>query len=118
MMEGTDARVHYICYTPEAARNSGCLQINSFIRLRKLLTEGRPVLEINEMGDAESILHNQLYPRETARRLIRSGVIPQDDGWSGWLGHYQKALAKAAITIKRQRLTKEVQRHERRGFDR
>ncbi len=38
MLEGTDARVHYVYYTPEmeAARNRGGLRTNSFVRLRKL----------------------------------------------------------------------------------
>jgi type IV secretory pathway VirD2 relaxase len=119
MLEGTDARVHYICYTSEieAARSRGGLRTNSFIRLRELFAEGRPVLEIDELGDAESILRNKLYFRETAQRLIRSGVIPQDDGWSGWLGRYQKALEHTATTIERQRPAK-GERHKGRDLGR
>jgi type IV secretory pathway VirD2 relaxase len=79
MLEGTDARVHYVYYTPEieAARNRGGLQTNSFIRLRKLFSDGRPALEIEEFGDAESILRNKRHLREAAQRLIRRGVIPK-----------------------------------------
>jgi hypothetical protein len=45
MLEGTDARVHYLYYTPEmeAARHRGSLRTNSFVRLRKLSTQGRPM---------------------------------------------------------------------------
>ena len=48
MLEGTDAQVHYVYYTPEmeAARSGGGLCTNSFVRLRKLLNEGRPVLRL------------------------------------------------------------------------
>jgi len=120
MLEGTDARVHYIYYTPEmeAARNSGGLKTNSFVRLRNLFKEGQTILDIDEFGDAESILRNKLHFRETARQLARRGIIPQDDGWSGWLGRYQKALAGAAITLERQRLTKEVEHHKKRDLGR
>ena len=115
MLEGTDARVHYLYYTPEMepARNGGGLQPNAFVRLRKLFSDGRPALQIRELGDAESILRNNLQLRETAQRLIRSGIVPQDDGWDGWLGRYQKALVEAAATRERQRVTGEAERKKR-----
>jgi hypothetical protein len=115
MLEGTDARVHYVYYTPEmeAARNRGGLQTNAFVRLRKLFSDGRPALQIHELGDAESILRNKLQLRETAQRLIRRGSVPQDDGWDGWLGRYQKALAETAATLERQRVTGEAERKKR-----
>ncbi|HZL25972.1 MAG TPA: DUF3363 domain-containing protein [Acidobacteriaceae bacterium] len=111
MLEGTDGQVHYVYYTPEleAARRQGGLRINSFVRLRKLFAEGHPVLKIDELGDSESILRNKGYLRETAQRLIRRGIVPQEDGWNGWLGHYQKALCETATTLDGQR-TNETQR--------
>jgi type IV secretory pathway VirD2 relaxase len=103
MLEGTDARVHYIHYTPEleAARNAGGLRTNGFIRLRRVLKEGRPLMEIDELGDAESIVRNKLHLRETARQMVRRGITPRDEGWNGWLGRYQRALQDA--DIRRQR---------------
>jgi hypothetical protein len=94
MMEGTDARFHYIRYTPEmdAARSRGGLRTNAFIRLRNVSVDGRSKLKISELGDAESILRNRLYLRETARKLTQQGIVPQDEGWDGWLGRYQRAL--------------------------
>jgi len=61
MLEGTDGQVHYVYYTPEleAARSQGGLRTNSFVRLRKLFTEGHPVINIDELGDSESILRNK-----------------------------------------------------------
>ena len=116
MLEGTDARIHYVYYTPEmeAARNRGELGINSFIRLHKRFTEGRPVIEIDELGDAEAILANRSYVRETAKRLIRSGVVPQEEGWKGWLGRYQKALAETAKALVRGRLGDQTDRRKTR----
>jgi hypothetical protein len=109
MLEGTDARVHYLYYTPEmdAARNRGSLRTNSFIRLRKLFTEGSLALEIDDMGDSEAILRNKRHLRETAQRLIRRGIVPREEGWNGWLGRYQRALTAAAATLESQRSAKE-----------
>jgi hypothetical protein len=44
ILEGTDAQIRYIYYTPEmeAGRNRSGLRANSFIRLSKLFTEDRP----------------------------------------------------------------------------
>ena len=112
MLEGTDGRVHYVYYTPEmeAARNRGGLRTNSFMRLRKLFSEGRPMLEIDELGDSESILRNKRYLRETVQRLIRRGIVPQEDGWNGWLGRYQKALREVATVSDSQRRTTKAER--------
>jgi hypothetical protein len=99
MLEGTDARVHHIYYTPEMeqARNRGGLKANSFVRLRKVFVDKRPLLEIEELGDAEAVLSNRHWLRETARKLIKRGIIPEEDGWGGWLGRYQAALRKATL---------------------
>lgn len=48
---------------------------------------------------------------EIAQRLIRRGIIPHEDGWSGWLGRYQKALGETAITLERERVAMETRGH-------
>ena len=120
MLEGTDGQVHYVYYTPEmeGARGRGGLRTNSFVRLRKLFSEGRPVLEIDEPRDSESILRNKGYLRETAQRLIRRGMVPQEDGWNGWLGRYQKALTEAGMPPERPRPVKATERDRRRDHGR
>jgi hypothetical protein len=117
MLEGTDGRVHYVYYTPEieAARNRGGMRANSFIRLRKSFSEGRPLLEIDELGDSESILRNRRYLRETVQRLIRRGIVPQEDGWNGWLGRYQKTLSAESIAQNRVTTEAERDRNQDRG---
>ncbi len=99
MLEGTDARIHHISYTPEMeeARSRGGLRMNSFIRLRKLFVEGQPVMHIDDRGDAEAVLRNKRYLKETAQSLMRRGIIPEEDGWGGWLGRYQAAVRAAAL---------------------
>jgi len=76
------------------------------------------VLKVDELGDAESILRNKGYLRENAQRLIRRGIVAQEDGWNGWLGRYQKAVVEAAITPETERLTREGDRYRNRDHGR
>jgi hypothetical protein len=105
LLEGTDARVHLIYYTPELedARSRGRLRPNSFIRLQKQFENGRPVLEIEDLGDSEKVLRNKRYLEETARSLLKRGITPEEDGWGGWLGRYQAAVLEAATYVQRAR---------------
>jgi hypothetical protein len=98
LLEGTDARVHLIYHTPEMedARSRGRLKTNSFVRLQKQFENGRPVLELSEIGTATKILQDRNYLRNRAEALIRRGVMPKEEGWGGWLGRYQSALVQAA----------------------
>ena len=98
MLEGTDAKIHFIHYTPEIeeARNRGKLRTNSFMRLWK---QSGDSIEISDLGDAEKLLNNRVHLNETARELLNRGVIPTEDGWGGWLGRYQKTLCERAIEM-------------------
>jgi Protein of unknown function (DUF3363) len=98
MLESTDAKVYAIKHTRrmQEMRNAGRLQVNSFVRLRTVVAAGRSRVEIEELGTTESILENRGYLRETVQRLSRKGITPREDGWSGWLGRYQRALTRAA----------------------
>jgi len=103
LLEGTDARVHYILYTPEIeeARSKGQLRTNSFVRLRKLFVDGKPLLEVEDLGSSEAILNNKRHLTQVAQALLRRGVIPEEDGWGGWLGQYQVALRASALATER-----------------
>ena len=120
ILEGTDAQVHYVHYTPEieAARNRGGLRTNSFVQLRKSTAGSHPALEIDDMGDAEAILRDTLQLREIGQCLIRCGIVPQDDGWDGWLGRYQKALRDAVTILETPSVTKRHEREKTRGHGR
>jgi hypothetical protein len=100
LIEGTDAKVHLVYYSPalEQARSRGQLRPNSFVRLRKQFENGRPVLQVDDLGDAEKILRNRRYLEATVRPLVKRGIVPTEDGWGGWLGRYQAALVQAAVS--------------------
>ncbi len=102
LMEGTDAKVHLVYHTPEVteARGRGLLKPNAFVRLQKLFDGGRPVLEVEDLGDAERLLNNHSHMERTARALVRRGIVPTEDGWGGWLGRYQAALTAAAVAAR------------------
>lgn len=101
MLEGIDARVHFIEYTPEieAARARGELRTNSFVRFRRISNDGGRSLRIEAFGAAESLLQNRNYFENKARQLLRNGTVPDEEGWGGWLGRYQSALRDAASQI-------------------
>jgi type IV secretory pathway VirD2 relaxase len=101
MLEGTDTKVHFIHYTPEmeAARRNGEMRTNSYIRLRRINTESRPVIDVRDFGDAEALLKNPSLLREKARALLKEAIVPAQDGWGGWLGRYQAALANTAAEL-------------------
>jgi hypothetical protein len=61
MLEGTDAKVHFIQYTPamELLRADGGLRTNSFLRLRRLSANGQPAFDVQDFGDSEKVLNNR-----------------------------------------------------------
>lgn len=101
LLEGTDAKVHLIYYTPEMeeARSSGKLRANSFVRLQKQFEDGRPVLEIEDFGDADRLLRNRRHLVGRAKELRSDRVVPVGTAWGGWLGRYHAALTKAAMEM-------------------
>ena len=116
MLEGTDAKVHYIHYTPEMeeARSRGELRTNSFVRLRKLPADRALMLDVIDLGDAETLLNSSRHLGETARQLLMRGVMPTEDGWGGWLGRYQSALCKTTREIEERNERDWVRKQERR----
>jgi len=119
ILEGTDAKVHFIHYTPEMdeVRSRGGLRTNYYVRLRKLSIADRSTLDIRDLGDAEKLLNNRRLLEENARALLKRGAMPMEDGWGGWLGKYQAALASTAkeIVHNRERLPSPERRRDRSG---
>jgi hypothetical protein len=115
MLEGTDAKVYLVNYTPEMemARSRGELRTNSFVRLRKRFA-GRALIDVEDLGDAEELLSNPRHFDTAARQLLTKGIMPAEDGWAGWLGRYQAALSKAASEIEEPK-EQDVVRGSRRG---
>jgi type IV secretory pathway VirD2 relaxase len=103
LLEGTDARVHFIYHTPEVSNawGKGKLRPNTFARFRRISgAGGRPVVEISDLGDAERLLRNQLHFRTIIKSINQDTPPPSEQPWSGWLGRYNAAVeqARAAIT--------------------
>jgi hypothetical protein len=57
------------------------------------------VLEIDDYGDAERALKNGRHLRETANSFLARGIVPPQDGWGGWLGRYQVAVASMTTEL-------------------
>lgn len=94
-VEGVDAKIHVIQYTPEIAdaRRQGQLKPNSFVRLRRYFTNGRGVLEIADHGDADKLLRNKRFIASAAAPA--QGLVQTATSWGGWLGRYHEAVAEA-----------------------
>ena len=120
MLESTDARVHHIYYAPamEELRNRGGLRTNSFIRIRRYVINGSPEIEIEELGQAEAILRNRQHLNGVAQQLVRKGIIPEEDQWSGWLGKYRAAVRKTVLQFQQERESRDVTRKRERERDR
>ena len=98
LIEGTDAKVHLIYHTDaiEEARKQGKLAVDNFIRIEKRFAKKKPVLRVDDLGDATALLENSSYFQKEADLLLRNGVHDVQPVWGGWLGQYQ---AKLQITL-------------------
>src|ERR1700687_1580899 len=96
--EGTDAKVHLIYHMSaiEQARSEGKLAVGTFIRVEKRFAKKKPVLRVDDMGDAVALLQNSSYFQKEAELLLRKGIHDVQPVWGGWLGQYQ---AKLQITL-------------------
>jgi len=103
LLEGTDAKVHFIYHTQEIeeARRAGKLAVNNFVRIEKRFADGIPHIEISDYGDADALLTNRGLMNKQARTLLSRGITPDQDLWGGWLGQYHQALRG---TVERQAL--------------
>jgi hypothetical protein len=102
LLEGTDSRVHYVSHTPEieVARAQGKLRTGSFARLRRRFVDGKPLLEVEDFGNAEVLLNDEHRLRDAARSLLNRGIGPPAVDWGGWLGRYQAAVRKHIAQIR------------------
>lgn len=111
LLEGTDAKIHLIYYTPalEEARSRGELATNSFVQLKKRFENGRPMLEVASMGDAEQLLNNDQFFREKVRFRNGEDLAAGEGVFGGWLGRYRAKVASAVP----QKMTRLRAEHER-----
>src|ERR1700674_3391344 len=76
LVEGTDGKVHLIYHTEaiEEARKQGKLAVDNFIRIEKRFAKRKPVLHLDDMGDAVALLQNSSYFEKEAELLLRKGI--------------------------------------------
>ena len=101
LLEGTDAKIHLIYYTPEmeAARSRGQLRANSFVRLQKQFENARPELHVESYGDADRFLQNRQHLKKRADDFLKQEASPPSESWGGWLGRYHEAICETAANI-------------------
>jgi type IV secretory pathway VirD2 relaxase len=101
LLEGVDAKIHLIYYTPELeeSRSRGQLSANSFVRLQKQFQNGRPLLLAENLGDAEKLLKHSKYFREAARKGNNGADPTSGQIWGGWLGRYRKRVTTTSQEI-------------------
>jgi hypothetical protein len=101
MLEGTDAKAHFVPYTPEMEllRADGALRANSYVRLRRMSVNGRSLVQVQDLGDSDKVLKNRALLGENARAHMKRGIMPTENGWGGWIGRYQAALTTTAHEI-------------------
>ena len=98
LLEGVDAKVHLIHHTNEIsdARSRGQLRPNAFVRLRRLFENGRPLLEVEDHGDADKLLRNRVFLKQWARENAARVRLPRKPGGVVGLGA-SKLLLRAPI---------------------
>jgi hypothetical protein len=115
LVEGTDARVHFIPHNAEieAARQRGELKPNRFVEVRKLAAGSQSGLMIRDFGDAEQYL-TSAHLKSTARDMRRRSGVSYAPVWGGWLGRYFDAVRREAEALGQSR----VERDDRRALSR
>jgi len=105
LVEGTDGKVHLIYHTGaiEEARSEGKLAVGSFIRIDKRFVKKKPVLHVDDLGDAKALLQNSSYFHKESEILIRRGIHDVQPVWGGWLGQYQTELQTELRNLDRRR---------------
>jgi hypothetical protein len=75
MLEGIDARVHFIEYTPEMeeALGRGELRRNAFMRLRRIFIDEEPALEVEDLGNSEALLKERKHFKAKAQEASETG---------------------------------------------
>lgn len=101
ILEGTDHHVHFIWHTTEieSARRQRKLAPDSFVRINPHSANGKTFLAIADLGLAEQILNDAHHIQNRAQVLTKRGIVPDENGWAGWVGRYDARLTHAAQQI-------------------
>jgi hypothetical protein len=102
MVEGVDGKVHLLYQNEDIqnARRDGLAGVNSFVRIEKRFVDGRPFVQVDDLGDAHELLKNAAYLRTSALNELQNGTLGIEQTWSGWLGQYQNAVNQELTKIR------------------
>ncbi len=105
MIEGTDGKVHHVYSTFHAdeLRSQGRMKPNSFVQLKRVDLDGDQAMDVQDFGNAESLLGNVEHFDEAAKRLGGRRRSDSTQRYGGWLGRYHDALDEAAERISKER---------------
>jgi hypothetical protein len=120
MLEGIDARVHFVYHNREITRvrAAGGLKVNSYAQLSQSFIDGKSRMIVEDSGDSEGVLRDKGRLRATAAALLKKGILPTEDCWGGWLGRYQAALHEAARELQYPARTRDPEKPRDRHFGR
>lgn len=99
ILEGTDARIHFIRHTPlmEQMRNDGALKPNSFVSFTRTEdAQAGQLLKVEDHGNAEEYLSSG-HMRNVSKRLLQRGVIETSPSYGGWLGRYFQTVLRSQV---------------------
>jgi len=71
--------------------------------IQKTFANGRPVLTIEDLGKADSLLNDKQHFAGADRKQPRTPATGEKTQWNGWLGRYQAAMEKAVEEQQRAR---------------
>lgn len=93
LVEATDAKVYLLYQNADIqdARHNGKIRVNSFVTFTKQFANGRPFLQIDDMGDADALLKD-IHHFENVEPHVNIAATEQT--WGGWLGKYHAALER------------------------
>jgi hypothetical protein len=69
----------------------------AFVRMQRLSSAGIEKLDIQNLGEAETLLSKSRHLVEATSQPLKRGIVPKEEGWGGWLGRYRAAILKASI---------------------
>lgn len=117
ILEGTDAKAHFI--HPLHTGNGRGPQPRwaadePFCTAPKTLSGWPADLGHSRSRRCRKAAEHRRLLEQNACALLKRGAIPTEDGWGGWLGRYQAALASAANEIVHNRELRPAPSPERR----
>jgi len=117
MVEGTDGKVHHVYSNLQAdeLRSRGGMRPNSFVQLKRVDFDGDQAMDVQDLGNAESLMGNAAHFDVAAKRLVGRRRPASTERFGGWLGRYQDALDEATKRISKERSQRSPRQRVRRS---